>query len=221
MGAERFDRFHAPALLAKDPSERTIGSRGNPDRAGDNSPGIIGATMGHLISRELPTQAISTPRRLAGARARQAPGLLGSWPTIVCIASLALTGCAGPATSGRTPQTSAVSAGASSTTGAPAPSSSNGVITVEGSGTDSSRPMTLTTGTYVVIWAASPLSTTACQHSAALESTNEDYIHELMNERITKPRAGQRVVVKAVKAGSYYFDVNSECSWRFMLMRAP
>jgi hypothetical protein len=42
-----------------------------------------------------------------------------------------------------------------------------------------------------------------------------------MNERITKPVKGQRVVIKGVPAGIYYFDVNSECAWQFVLTRQP
>jgi hypothetical protein len=90
-----------------------------------------------------------------------------------------------------------------------------------GSGADSSDPITLTAGTYLVVWSASPPSTTACLHRAALESTNEEHLYELMNQLITKPVKGQRVVVKDVPAGIYYFDVNSECAWQFVLTRQP
>jgi hypothetical protein len=142
--------------------------------------------------------------------------------------ALAVTGalvaaaCAGPSASTGQPATVAPAGSGPAASGAsPGPAASDGAITVEGSGADSSEPMTLRAGTYVVAWSASRLSTTACLHKAALESTNEEYLHELMNESITKPVKGRQVVIKGVPAGTYYFDVNSECAWQFVLTRRP
>jgi hypothetical protein len=142
--------------------------------------------------------------------------------------ALAVTGalvaaaCAGPSASTGQPATVAPAGSGPAASGAsPAPAASDGAIIVDGTGADSSAPMTLRAGTYVVAWSASRLSTTACLHKAALESTNEEYLHELMNESITKPVKGRQVVIKGVPAGTYYFDVNSECAWQFVLTRRP
>lgn len=141
---------------------------------------------------------------------------------LAVIGALGVAACALPVPSTGQPATVAPAGSGPAASGAsPGPGASNGPITVEGTGADSSDPITLTAGTYVVIWSASPPSTTACLHKAALESTSEEYLHELMNERITKPVKGQRVVIKGVPAGIYYFDVNSECAWQFVLTRQP
>jgi hypothetical protein len=141
---------------------------------------------------------------------------------LAVIGALVVTACALPVPSTGQPATVAPAGSGPAASGAsPRPAASSGPITVEGTGADSSDPITLTAGTYLVVWSASPPSTTACLHRAALESTNEEYLHELMNERITKPVKGQRVVIKGVPAGIYYFDVNSECAWQFVLTRQP
>ena len=164
------------------------------------------------------------PRRAADACVSDSRGpirLRGHFLRVAVIGSVVLAGCAGPGPSGGTataaPPLSAPGSG-EATAGV---AGSNGPITVEGTGADSSQPITLTAGTYVVTWSATPPSTTACQHKAALESTSEDYLHELMNERITRPVKDRQVVIKGVPAGIYYFDVNSECDWRFVLIRQP
>jgi hypothetical protein len=141
---------------------------------------------------------------------------------LAVIGALGVAACALPVPSTAQPATVAPGGSGPGASGAsPGPAASNGAIIVDGTGADSSDPMTLTAGTYLVVWSASPPSTTACLHKAALESTNEEYLHELMNERITKPVKGQRVVIKGVPAGNYYFDVNSECAWQFVLTRQP
>jgi hypothetical protein len=141
---------------------------------------------------------------------------------LAVIGALIVAACALPVASGGQPATVApAGSGAAGSEASPGPAASNGAITAEGTGADSSDPITLSAGTYVVVWSASPLSSTACLHKAALESTNEEHLYELMNERITKPVKGQRVVVKGVPAGIYYFDVNSECAWQFVLTRQP
>jgi len=141
---------------------------------------------------------------------------------LALIGALIVAACVGPAASSSQPATVAPTGSGSAATGAsPGPASSNGPITVEGTGADSSDPIALTAGTYVVVWSASPPSTTACLHKAALESTSEEHLYELMNERITKPVKGQKVVIKGVPAGIYYFDVNSECAWQFVLTGQP
>jgi hypothetical protein len=145
------------------------------------------------------------------------PAVRGPILALAVIGALGVAACALPVPATVAPGGSSPGASGAS----PGPAASNGPVTVEGTGADSSDPITLTAGTYVVVWSASPPSTTACLHKAALESTNEEYLHELMNERITKPVTGQRVVIKGVPAGTYYFDVNSECAWQFVLTRQP
>ena len=141
---------------------------------------------------------------------------------LAVIGALVVAACALPiASTGQPAAVAPTGSGPAARGASPGPAASNGPITVEGTGADSSDPITLTAGTYVVVWSASPPSTTACLHKAALESTSEEYLHELMNERITKPVKGQRVVIKGVPAGIYYFDVNSECAWQFVLTRQP
>jgi len=141
---------------------------------------------------------------------------------LAVIGALVVTACALPmASTGQPAAVAPTGSGPAASGASPGPAAPTGRITVEGTGADSSDPITLTAGTYVVVWSASPPSTTACLHKAALESTNEEYLHELMNERITKPVKGQKVVIKGVPAGIYYFDVNSECAWQFVLTRQP
>jgi len=141
---------------------------------------------------------------------------------LAVVGALVVAGCALPIASTGQPATAApAGTGAAASGASPGPAASGGPITVEGTGADSSDPIALTAGTYLVVWSASPPSTTACLHKAALESTNEEYLYELMNQSITKPIKGQRVVIKGVPAGTYYFDVNSECAWQFVLTRQP
>ena len=142
--------------------------------------------------------------------------------TLALVGALGVAACALPVPSTGQPATAAPAGSSAAASGAsPGPSASSGPITVVGTGADSSDPITLTAGTYLVVWSASPPSTTACLHRAALESTNEEHLYELMNQSITKPVKDQRVVVKGVPAGIYYFDVNSECAWQFVLTRQP
>jgi hypothetical protein len=104
-----------------------------------------------------------------------------------------------------------------------APTLANGVIEVQGSGTEKSRSFRLSGGTYLIRWTATPRAPAGCQQSGALQGRDQVLQqYSIANEIIQDgaPRSGETRAY-AVKPGDYLVNMNSGCDWRVTIIPQP
>jgi hypothetical protein len=120
-------------------------------------------------------------------------------------------------TSGAMADTPAVPLQALTLASAPlaAPTQANGVIELEGDGTQTSRQFHLSGGNYLLRWTATPKSPAGCYYGGALQAREYPLFQRAIANEVVKGgarRAGEARLY-ALKPGDYFLNVSSSCDW--------
>jgi hypothetical protein len=104
-----------------------------------------------------------------------------------------------------------------------APTAANGVIELEGSGTETSRLFGLSGGNYLLRWTATPRSPAGCYFGGVLRVREYPLFQQsLANETVkgTARRSGETRAY-TLKPGDYFVNVSSGCDWTISVIPQP
>jgi hypothetical protein len=104
-----------------------------------------------------------------------------------------------------------------------APTQANGVIEIEGNGTEISRTFRLSGGNYVIRWTAVSRESQGCTHRGWLEARGQSPFQQgIANAAVTPGgRQGGETRAYALRAGDYYLNMSSGCDWRVTITAQP
>jgi hypothetical protein len=97
-----------------------------------------------------------------------------------------------------------------------APTQANGVIELEGNGTELSRQFHLSGGNYVIRWTAIPKSPAGCLHRGFLQARGQPTFQQSIANEVIKDatRRSGETRAYALKPDDYFLNMSSGCDWR-------
>jgi len=100
-----------------------------------------------------------------------------------------------------------------------APTAANGVIELEGSGTETSRQFHLSGGNYLIRWTATPKSPAGCSHHGVLQARGQPPFEQgIANELIRDGgRRSGETRAYALRPDDYFVNMSSGCDWRVII----